>query len=287
MAVDTTDRSDGTARSAAVAWHRQTLAFTRRSLQQLLHDRSALFWALVMPVFFYLLIGVAGTDTSGDAVGQQLAAMAVSFGIFGTLVVTVVTFANTFTDDIRVKRYRKLRSLPISPSADLTGRFLAGYALAVASFCIVLVAGAATGAEYALRSPISPLVVLVALLLFSLVGICLAVVVATFLNDSGYVVAVSNVILLGLWFLTGYNGVSPSSAPALLRPVINVAPNSLAARIGMYHLADLGSRPEHLSPPPMPAEAWYVGLLAAWAIALLAVGSVVLDQLVYRGDGGE
>lgn len=287
MATDTTSQPATSARSRAVAWHRQTAAFARRSLQELLHDRSALFWALGMPVFFYLFFGVASTDSSGATAGLELAATAISFGVFGSLTVTLVTFAQTFSADLRVKRYRKLRSLPISPAADLTGRFLAGFALSVVSFCIVLVAGTVTGAEYAIRSPISPFVVLVALFLFSLVGTCLAVLVSTTLHDSGYVVAVANVLLLGLFFVTGYNGIVPSVAPGPIEGLVNGFPNSLATRLSIYHLVDVGTTSEQLSPPEMPGDPWHVGLLAAWAVGLLAVGSFVLGRTVYRGDGGE
>jgi len=284
MGADTVTAASSQERPRSVPFHRQVLAFARRSLQELLHDRSALFWSLLMPVFFFVLFGLG---QGGGGNGRELAALAVSFGFFGSLTVTLVAFAQTLTGDLQVKRYRKLRSLPISPTADLLGRFLAGYLLSVASFAIVVGVGAIAGGRYALRSPISPIVVLVALLLFALVGTSIAVLVATSLHDSGYVLAVSNVVLMGLFFLTGYNGVVPQMAPGPLSAVLNVVPNSLATRIAIYHVVDVGTDPDALSPPSLPGEPVYVLLLAAWAVGLLAVSGALLGRFVYDGDGGE
>lgn len=277
---------EGDGRRGRVPRHRQILAFARRTLQELANNRSALFWGAGMPVFFFLLFGVAGSG-GGDGSPEEAAAVAVAFGVFGVMSVTLVVFAQTFADDLRVRRYRKLRSMPISPGADLLGRFLGGFALAFASFSIVLLTGAIFGARYTLRSPLSPVIVLLALFLFALIGTSLAVLVATTMTGSGYVVAASNVLLLGLYFLTGYNGISPDFAPGPLGEAVNLAPNSLATRITIYHLGDVGESPEMLSPPPLPAEPWYVGLLVLWAVGFVVAGSVVLDRGVYRGDGGE
>lgn len=267
-----------------VPLHHQTLAFARRSIHELLHNRSALFWGLFMPVFFYALLG---SPLSSDASGGELAAQAVAFGMFGTLTITLAVFVQTFTGDLQFKRYRKLRSLPISPAADLAGRFLAGYALATVSFAIVLVAGLAFGATYTLRSPISPLVVLVAIGLFSLVGVAMAVLVATTLHDSGYVVAVANLLLIGLFFLTGANGLSPEDAPGPLSDAVNVVPNALATRIAIAHVVDLGGGTASLAPPEVPSDPVYVLVLAAWAVGMIGIASSALGRFVYRGNGGE
>lgn len=284
MATEGRSARDGADRHRQVPLHRQTFAFARRSANELLHDRSAIFWGLGMPVFFYLVLGGA---LSGDGTGPELAAEAVAFGMFGTLTITLVTFAQTFTGDLQYKRYRKLRSLPISPVADFVGRFLAGYALALASFAIVLGAGLAVGAEYSLRSPISPLVVIVAIGLFSLVGVAMAVIVATTLHDSGYVLAVSNLLLLGLFFLTGGNGLGPDRAPGPIADVLNVIPNALATRIAIAHVVPLGESTADLTPPTLPTAPGYVLVLALWAVGMIAIASAVLDRFVYRGNGGE
>lgn len=284
MATEHRSGGEGTDRQRRVPVHRQTGAFARRSAHELLHDRSALFWGLGMPVFFYVLLSGAFT---GEGTGPELAAEAVAFGIFGTLTITLVTFAQTFTADLRVKRYRKLRSLPVSPVADLLGRFLAGYALSIASFAIVLGAGLVVGAEYTLRSPISPLVVLVAIGLFSLVGVAMAVLVATMLHDSGYVLAVSNLLLLGLFFLTGGNGLGPERAPGPITDAINFVPNALATRIAIAHVVPLDESTAALSPPEVPTDPIYVLVLASWSVVMIAIASAALDRTVYRGDGGE
>jgi ABC-2 type transport system permease protein len=88
------------------------------------------------------------------------------------------------------------------------GRYLAGVAVAAVSYVLVLLVGFVDGAEHALHGPGSVPVVTVSFLLFSLVGVSLAVLVAWLVEDSEIVVGITNVILLVSFFLTGYNGVN-------------------------------------------------------------------------------
>lgn len=280
----TTTVQDRYEATTAVPWSRQVKAFALRTLRELFRNRAALFWGLAAPVFFYVLFGVIVAQ--GGNAGAAKAANAVSFGVFGAFSVTLVTFAASLSADLTNKRYRKLRSLPISPSADVLGRFVGGFVLAAVSFLLVLVVGVLTGASFSLRGPLSVAVVAASLFLFCLLSVAAAVVVAAVIDEGEYIVGVTNMLVLGLFFVTGYNGLVPGLMPEPLPGLVNYVPNALATRLGIYHLTTVGPNGP-FSPPPLPTGPEYLGLLAVYAVAIGAVASVVMRRYIYAGEGGE
>ncbi|EMA53427.1 MULTISPECIES: ABC transporter permease [Halococcus] len=287
MATDTeptTTVQDRYEPTTAVPWLHQVKAFALRTLRELFRNRSALFWGLVSPVFFYVLFGVIVPQ--GPSSGAYKASNAVAFGVFGAFSVTLVIFAATLSADLTNKRYRKLRSLPIAPSADVLGRFVGGFALAVVSFSLVLAVGLVTGASFALRGLLSIPIVLTSLFLFCLLSVAAAVLVAAVIDEGEYIVGVTNMLVLGLFFVTGYNGLVPGLMPEPLPGLVNYVPNALAARLGIYHLTTIGPNGP-LSPPPLPTGPEYLALLAGYTVVIGAVASVVMRRYIYAGDGGE
>jgi ABC-2 type transport system permease protein len=276
-AGETTTRAGGT------AWSRQSRAFAVRTLRELFRNRAALVWGLAAPAFFFLVFGVLLGDP-----GVQRGANAVVFGVFGAFSVSLVIFATALSADLKAKRYRKLRSLPISPTADLLGRFAGGLVLALVSFALVLTVGVALDGTLAVRSAVSIPVVLGALVLFCLLAMGGAVLVASVLDDGEYVVGVTNMLTLALFFLTGYNGLLPSMAPGPLGGLVNVLPNSLATRLAVYHLVPVNSGAgTPLVPPALPIGVESALLLGGYAVAGVVLGSVVMRRRIYDGEGGE
>lgn len=263
-----------------VPWRRQVKAFTLRTVRRLFRNRSALIWGIGSPVFFYL----TSVLTTGGSVAAR-GATAVTFGVFGAFSMSMVIFASSLRTDIGGRRYRKLRALSVAPSADAVGRFLGGFLLSVVSFLVVIGLGVATGGRLAVRSVVSVPVVAVALLLFCSVGMGAAVLVAAAVDDGRYIVGLTNLVVLGLFFLTGYNGVAPGAAPGPLTAFVNFAPNALAARLLIYHLAPDATGT--LSPPAVPSGPAWLGLLAGYAVVVLGVASVVMRRAVYDGEAGE
>jgi ABC-2 type transport system permease protein len=280
---------------APVPWHRQTKAFAMRNLRATLRTKATIIWGFGFPAFWYLLtslIFLPDADEVGGGVvlADIKGATAVSLGLFGVLTVTLVAFAGGLSNDLIRKRYRKLRSLPVAPSADFAGRFLAGVSIAAVSYLLVILVGYLDGANYALRGPGSIPVVAGSFLLFSLVGVSVAVAVTWLVSDPEIVVGITNAILLVSFFLTGYNGTSPGFLPESTRPIVNVVPNSLAARLQMWHLTDTpatGAVEGGATPPALPIGVEFVALLGAWALAFGAIASVLMDRAIYSGEGGE
>lgn len=271
----------------AVPWTQQSKAFAVRALREQFRSRAALFWALGWPVLWYGLttrIFLAGVPVSG--LGVAKATVAVSIGLFGALTVSLVGFAQTLSTDLTQKRYRKLRSLPISPSADLLGRFLGGFALAAVSFLLVLLIGLVDGASFSLR-PLSVPVVVVSLVLFCVIGMAIATFIAAIIDQGEYIVAITNVILMVAYFLTGFNGVVPQLLPESTRWIVNYVPNALAARLQVAFLVDIDAARAAITPPALPTDPLYLALLVVYAVVLAGVAVIVMGRHVYAGDGGE
>ena len=293
---DQTESNTATA-GTGVRWTKQTKAFALRNLRAMLRTKATIIWGFGFPAFWYILTSLFFLPDAGDVGAATLAdtkgATAVSLGLFGVLTVTLVAFASGLGEDLTAKRYRKLRSLPVAPSADFAGRYLAGVAVAAVSYALVLAVGWVDGASYTLRRPSSVLVVVGSFLLFALVGTSVAVLVTWLVEDAEIVVGITNAILLVSYFLTGYNGLVPGLLPGDSRWLVNVAPNSLAARLQAWHLTDLpktvpaGTREAGLSPPPLPVSPAFITLLAAWAVVLGVAAAVLMDRAVYSGEGGE
>lgn len=263
---------------------RQVRAFTLRALRRFVRNRASVFWAIVAPSGYYLFTAVLNAPDDGDA-GAVKGVMAIALGVFGALAATQMVFAGNMGADLREKRYRKLRSLPVSPWADLAGRFVAGFVVGVSAFATVLVVGVATGADLALAGPASITVVFAGLFLFCALGVGLGVISAAFVQDSQHLMIVANVLLLGLFFGTGFNGISPESLPAAVRPLVNVLPNSLATRVTILHLSPAATGVEGaLTPPRLPSGPAYLLLLAGEAVATSVAAAVAMRRFVYEGE---
>lgn len=266
---------------------RQVRAFTMRSLRELFRSKVALFWAIGWPIFWYALTMLLFLpELDGEALAAAKASNAINFGMFGAFTVAVVIFSENISADLREKRYRKLRSMPISPFADLSGRFLAGYVMGLVSFLVLVGVGYAHGGSFAIEAVHSVPTVLVALFLFSVVGMAMAVGVVSVVDRGEYVTAISTTAVLVLFFVTGFNGIQPATVPEGSRWVVNVLPNSLATRLSVHHLMDVGSD-AGLSPPGLPAEPEYLLLLVGWAAGLVVVSALVMRGRVYAGEAGE
>lgn len=268
-------------------WVRQTLAFADRFIRELSRSWIGLFWSFGFPVMWYLLTVYLGlTPTAVGHSGSLKAILGISFGVFGAFTVTLVGFAGDLSVDISAKRYRKFRSLPLSPSADLAGRFLAGLVLGVAAALVMMLVASLDGASYVVPDLGGLLVALLALSFFCIVGMVAGLVVTIVITDPRYATTVGTGLLLSVFFVTGYNGMAPGVFP-LSEWWLNYLPNSLAARLMVHHLVVLDWSAAGLSPPGIPSTRGYFLLLAGYAILLAVVGVLTVRTGIYRSNAGE
>lgn len=266
-----------------VSWNKQTRTFTRRHLQQLSRDKMILFLTVAWPVLWYFLTMEFFVDVpAGTDLGPLKAANGINYGLFGAFTVTVAVFAGEFARDLSSNRYRKLRTMPISPTADLTGRFVAGAALGVASYLVTIVAAYAHGGAFGTFDVETIAILSLTLLSFCLIAMALAMVLALAITKPEQMTTIAIVIVLMAYFVTGFNGTSPGML-ADGAEIVNYLPNSLATRmqIGVWMgTADL----DFMTPPEVPTSITHVGLLVGYSIVLLITSIAIVRRVAYGGD---
>ncbi|WP_154660584.1 ABC transporter permease [Halopiger goleimassiliensis] len=266
-------------------WLEQMRAFTWRYLRELLRDRTVLFWTLGFPAGFYLLtVSVFVPEIPARAEPYVLASIAVSYGTFGALIAALNSFSEQLGSDIEDDRYVLFRSLSIAPSADLAGRLLAGTGLAAVAMAAVVPVGVVTGANFGLRSALSPLVVAVAVVTFAVVWMTVAVLVTVAVRNTRYASIVTVSLALVAFMLSGYNGTDPSffQGPDVL---LNWLPHTLATRLLAHHLVvppagvDAG-----LAPPAIPSAAFGTAVLTGYAVISLVVAVSTVRRVLYKRE---
>ncbi|KZN25840.1 hypothetical protein A4G99_05340 [Haladaptatus sp. R4] len=263
-------------------WLQQVVAFMRRTILSQLKNRRALLITFGFPVGYYLLDTHLAAGQGGVSPTSKTIA-AIGMGMFAVFIVALTGFARLFGDDITEKRYRKLRSLPISPSADFTGRLLGSYVIALVAYTLMLVVAALDGASFDAFGPVSVLVFLGSLFAFCVVAMAVATVVAVVLRGDG-VYRATVLLVLVVFAATGFNGVSLAVIPPDLQYAVNYVPNSLAVRLQLaYTTTHLGS----LTPPALPDSLTWGGLLAVYTLIAGAVAAALFRRYVYDGEVGE
>ncbi|WP_248517069.1 ABC transporter permease [Salinarchaeum laminariae] len=263
-----------------VPWQRQAWAFAERHLRVLVRSPMIIFLAVGWPLAWYVL--TVSVFLPGDAGAFALGSVAVSYAFFGSFTVVVAVFAGAFAGDLDGGRYRKFRSLPIAPSADLAGRFVAALVLAVFSHAVVLAVAFATGARFEPRLAAIGLVPLT-LLSFCVVAVALSLVLGAVVSKPEYMTTIGIVLALIAYYTTGFNGTQPGMI-ADDPWFVNVLPNSLATRQQLYALFDGDFTDTGVLPPELPSGIEFVGLTGAYVVVGLAVSILLVRRVAYGGD---
>uniref|UniRef100_A0A7D6GRT6 ABC transporter permease n=1 Tax=Natrinema zhouii TaxID=1710539 RepID=A0A7D6GRT6_9EURY len=236
-----------------------------------------LLWVLTFPAIMYLLQATQGVETSAVAD----ASVSIGTGVLGSMFVCLYLFGNQLATDLEDRRYVAYRSMPISPSAELTGRMAAGLVLAAGAFTATLVAGLATGASYGLRGPESVPIALAAGALTCLFWMVVAIPLVVVAGNERVASMTTTLVAVGAFVLTGLNGTVPAQSP-IDGPVLNYLPNTLPTRLLVYHLVPaenwtgLG-----VAPPAMPTEPAFLALLAAYAVLATVAGTMLVNRMLY------
>ncbi|SDQ49329.1 ABC transporter permease [Natronobacterium texcoconense] len=265
--------------TGTVPWTRQAWAFARRHLQQLVRRKTIAALTIAWPICWYALTLVLFVD---DADALTRAALGMTFGLFGAFTVTVAVFAGEFARDLETDRYRKLRAMPISPTADLAGRFTAGVAIGTGSYVATIVAAVATGARFEAITPTTIVVLVLTLVTFCLIAMALALLLAVAVPKPEYMTTIAVVTVLVAFYLTGQNGIVPHMI-AGSPEIVNFAPNSLATRLQLVAWAG----PENvgfMTPPDPPSLPEHVALLAGYGVGLVAVSVALVSRVAYGGE---
>lgn len=272
-------------RHRSVPWTGQARAFTRRHVQQLRRNRLLVLLAVGWPVLWYLLtMTLFIEDPDPDRLGYVKAANGITYGLFGAFTVTVAVFAGEFARDLEGDRYRKLRAMPVSPTADLAGRFVAGTALGAGSYLVTILAAAAHGATFELEGigPTTVAILALTLVLFCVIAMALAMLLALVITKPEHMTTIAVVVVLMAFYLTGFNGMTPgmiAEDPAF----VNYLPNSLATRMQIAAWAGTDNV-AFMTPPEAPFSLEYGALLVGYAVVLSAAAVGIMTRFAYGGE---
>ncbi len=241
-----------------------------------------LFLTVGWPILWYFLTMTFFVEVpAGTDLGPLKAANGINYGLFGAFTVTVSLFAGGFARDLESNRYRKLRTMPLAPTADLAGRFAVGTLFGVTSYLATVAVASLDGAAFPALDAGTIGVLLATLLLFCLIAMALAMVLALVVTKPEQLTTIAIVIVLLAYFMTGFNGTSPEML-ANSAGMVNYLPNSLATRMQIGYW--LGTeRIAFMAPPEVPTSREYVALLVGYAAVLSAVSVLVMRRVAYGG----
>jgi ABC-2 type transport system permease protein len=254
-------------------------------LQQLRRNKLVVLLAVGWPIVWYFLTMVFFIE---DVPARQLsyvkASQGITYGLFGAFTVTVAVFAGEFARDLEGDRYRKLRAMPVSPTADLTGRFLAGTTLGAFSYVVTILAAYAHGGTFEVQQMgvVEIGILGLTFVLFCIIAMALALLLALVITKPEHMTTIAVVVVLVAFYLTGFNGTVPEvigSDPTF----VNYLPNSLATRMQIATWAGVDNV-EFMTPPKAPTSLRYGAILLGYAVALTAVAVGIMNQFAYGGD---
>ncbi|XVH32601.1 ABC transporter permease [Haloferacaceae archaeon DSL9] len=280
-----TDRSTDATRSRRF---RQVTAFVRRYLRTLTRDRTVLVWSLAFPAAFYLLTISVFVDLAAIPEahhGSVKATTAISYGVFGAVIVCLTAFGGQLVSDLESGRYAAFRTLPLGPGTDLAGRFLAGLVAAGGAFLVVILVSLPTGATYAV-DPIGIPLAAGAFVASALVWMVVALGIAVGTKRARYANLISVSLALASYFGTGFNGTVPASFDGDA-DLLNVLPNTVTTRLLTARLVDVGDPvAAGLAPPALPTGWSVTGLLCGYVALFGGAAWVIARRVLYAESGG-
>ncbi|NUE01229.1 ABC transporter permease [Halorubraceae archaeon YAN] len=268
---------------------RQSVAFLYRYVRVLRYRPVGLLWMLGFPAAFYLITIATFIDFStipASYHGAVRATTALSYGIFGAVLVSLTTVSGGLVSDLEADRTGVYRSIGVSPAADLAGRV--GSALCIAAVSVLVVIGVSllTGATYTISVTAVPIVV-VAFIGSVLPWIVIAYVVAISTKSKRYATLIAVSLALVSYFATGFNGTVPATFTA--DPAwLNVLPNTLSTRILIANTVAISDAAgAGLAPPALPTDWTAVGILVGYASVAVGILHAIGIKRLYNGRIGE
>ena len=245
------------------------VTITRRNLKKILRVPDILVFTLISPIMFVLLFAFV----FGGAIGSADTGVDYREFLVPGIFVQTVVFGATFTgyslaEDLQKGIIDRFRSLPMSPSAVLTGRTGADVGINILSLVVMALTGLVIGWRIrtsVLDAIIGFLVILVFAYAVSWVMAYVALVVRTpeVVNNAAFVVIFPATFLASTFVPT-------STMPEPLATFANWNPVSAVAQCARERFGNLGADAVLSDAWPVQhAEAyvliWVVGLVAVFA----------------------
>ncbi|MGM0604300.1 MAG: hypothetical protein ACQETB_01370 [Halobacteriota archaeon] len=264
---------------------RQTAGFGYRHVRAVRHRPIGLAWMLAFPAAFYLVTistFIDFTSIPESYHGAVRATTALSYGVFGAVLVSLTTVSGGLVSDLEAGRNGIYRAIGVRPIADLLGRIGSTLLVAGLSVGIVIVVSLATGAEYAMTTS-GLAIVPVSFVASVLPWVIVAYAIAIATNSRRYATLVAVSLALASYFATGFNGTVPAMFTA--DPVwLNVLPNTLSTRVLVAHTVGIEDAVgAGLAPPDLPTARRSLAILCGYAIASIVGLYAISARRLYGG----
>jgi ABC-2 type transport system permease protein len=223
--------------------------------------------AIALPLFFYLIVGIARASEPVPGGGTVGGYLIVVFGIFGVLSISLSGIGHTIVDERARGDLRLARVTPL-PAAVYLGAKLVFVLVASTAIIVLLgIEGVATGA----RLPLGTWLATAALLLAGSLALAPIGFLVGFLVRPGSAGAVNLLILMPLSLTAGVF-MSGGGLPTVVRQLAEFTPT--------YHLSMLAQSMTGLPAPAQPIIdlAWVVG----WGLGAAAAALLIYRRYVGR-----
>ncbi len=223
--------------------------------------------AVALPMFFYLIVGIARASEPVPGGGTVGGYLIVVFSIFGVLSMSLSGIGHTIVDERARGDLRLMRVTPMPAAAYLGAKLLFVVLASATVICLLGIEGFVTGA----RLPLATWLGTAALLLAGAVALAPIGFLVGFLVRPGSAGAVNLLILMPLSLTAGVF-MDVDALPSTVRQIAQLTPT--------YHLSMLAQSMTGLPIPVEPVTdlAW----IAGWAVAAALAAVVVYRRFVGR-----
>ena len=243
------------------------ITITRRNLKKILRVPDLLVFTLISPIMFVLLFAFV----FGGAIGSQDTGVDYREFLVPGIFVQTVVFGATFTgyslaEDLQKGILDRFRSLPMSPSAVLTGRTASDVGINILS--LVVMAGTGLAIGWRIRtSVLDALAGFLLILLFAYAVSWVMAYVALIVRTPEVVNNASFVVIFPATFLAN-TFVPTSTMPGALATFADWNPVSAVAQAARQRFGNLG--PDAALSDAFPVQHPEI-YLVLWVVAIVAV----------------
>lgn len=256
-------------RAVRIVWQRELIRFTR--------DRIRIVTALVQPALFLFVLGGGLSSLTARAVpGLNFRTFMFPGALAMAVLFTAVFSAGSIVWDREFGFLREMLVAPVSRASIVVGKCLGGASVATIQGVLVLSLGGAVGVPY---SPTLLAILLLELLLLAFTLTAFGVMVAARITQFQSFMAVTQMFLMPLFFLSG--ALFPlAGLPAWLQVLTRINPLTYAVdpiRRAVFDHLPISPAVRQVVDPGVTWNGWHVpsmvelGIVAAMGLGMLGV----------------
>jgi ABC-2 type transport system permease protein len=264
-------------RAIKIVWQRDVIRF--------LHERSRIVASLLSPLLYLLVLGAGLTPIISDAVpGIDFRQFMFSGMLIMAVLFTGMFSAGSIVYDREFGFLREMLVAPVRRGAIVLGKCLSGATIATSQGVVVICFAGVVGVPY---HPVLILTLVAELLLLSFSLTALGVMMATVTKGGPTFMAVSQLFLMPLFFLSG--ALFPlAGLPGWLQLLTRINPLSYAVdpmRRAVFGYLDVSPEAAAVFNPGITWFGWRVPILLELAIvAVIGIGMLAVGARQFNRE---